>query len=81
MGIGNLVVRYVAAGRGLWLSNRPLEDRVRMLRELTEHIQTIYFARRWRVMTTVPQAITWLRMKLDILEGNTPPTEPEVSGT
>ena len=41
-----------------------------MLRELTEHIQTIYFARRWRVITVVPQEITDLRTKLDILEGN-----------
>ena len=45
-----------------------------MLRELTEHIQTIYFARRWRVITVVPQEITELRTKLDILEGNASPT-------
>jgi hypothetical protein len=49
MGIRNLVVRYVAAGRGLWLSDRPLEERVRLLRELTEHVQIIYFARRLRI--------------------------------
>ena len=45
-----------------------------MLKELTEHIQTIYFERRWRVLTAVPQEISHLRMKLDILEGNAPPT-------
>jgi hypothetical protein len=67
--VRNLVVRYVADGRGLWLSDRPLDERVRMLRELSEHVQTIYFARRWRVATTVPQAINDLRAKLDILEG------------
>jgi hypothetical protein len=41
-----------------------------MLRELTEHIQTIYFACRWRVITVVLQEITESSMKLDILEGN-----------
>jgi len=72
--VRNLLVRYVADARGLWLSDRPLEERVRMLKELTEHIQTIYFERRWRVLTAVPQEISHLRMKLDILEGNAPPT-------
>ena len=80
LSIGNLVARYVADARGLWLSDRPLEERIRMVRELTEHIQTIYFARRWRVVTVVPQEITRLRMKLDILEGNAPPMASESSG-
>jgi hypothetical protein len=71
--VRDLVARYVGGARGLWLSDRPLEERVRMLRELTEHIQTIYFARRWRVITVVPQEITELRTKLDILEGAAPP--------
>ncbi len=79
MDIGDLV-RYVADGRGLWLSDRPLEERVRMLRELTEHVQKIYFERRWRVVTAVPQDRARLREKLDILEGNAPPTAPESSG-
>jgi hypothetical protein len=74
MDVRNLVARYVADARGLWLSDRPLEERVRMLRELTEHIQTIYFARRWRASTAMPQEIIRLRTKLDILEGNTSPT-------
>jgi hypothetical protein len=72
--VRDLVARYVADARGLWLSDRSLEERVRMLRELTEHIQTIYFARRWRVITVVPQEITELRTKLDILDGNASPT-------
>ena len=66
-----LVARYVAASRGLWLSDRPLDQRVRMLRELTEHVQTIYFTRRWRVVKIIPQEITELRGKLDTFEGNT----------
>jgi hypothetical protein len=68
MNVMNLAVRYVAAARGLWLSDRPLDDRVRMLRELTGHVQTIYFTRRWRVITTVAQATIDLRTKLDTLE-------------
>jgi hypothetical protein len=72
--VRNLVVRYVADARGLWLSDRPLDERVRMLRELTEHIQTIHFARRWRAITAVPEEVRHLRMKLDILEGNAPST-------
>ena len=67
----SLVARYVAAARGLWLSDRPLDQRVRMLRELTGHIQTIYFTRRWRVIPIISQEITELRTKLDALEGNT----------
>jgi hypothetical protein len=76
MDMQNLVARYVADARGLWLSDRPLEERLRMLRELTEHIQTIYFARRWRVITVVPKEIIELRTKLDILEGNASPSDP-----
>jgi hypothetical protein len=72
--VRDLVASYVGGARGLWLSDRQLEERVRMLRELTEHIQTIYFARRWRVITVVPQEIIKLRMKLDILEGKASPT-------
>jgi hypothetical protein len=73
MDVRNLVARYVADARGLWLSDRPLEERVRMLRELTEHIQAIYFARRWRAAMAVPREIIRLRAKLDILEGNASP--------
>lgn len=67
-GIRDLVARYVSDARGLWLSDRPLEERVRMLRELTEPVQTIYFARRWRVATSVPGEIRRLRTMLDSLD-------------
>ena len=79
MGVSHLVARYIDDGRGLWLSDRPLEERVRMLRELTEHVQKIYFGRWWRVATVVRQEINELRVKLDLLEGNVP-TAPESSG-
>lgn len=65
MGVRDLVMRYVADARGLWLSDRPLQEHVRMLREITEPVQTIYFARRWRVVTSIPGEINRLRAKLD----------------
>lgn len=68
MGVRDLVARYVAAARGLWLSNRRLDDRVRMLKELTEPIQTIFFARRWRVLMTISGEVARLRTMLDLLE-------------
>jgi hypothetical protein len=68
MGVRDLVMRYVADARGLWLSDRPLEERVRMLREITEPVQTIYFARRWRVVTSIPGEIIRLRTMLDELD-------------
>ena len=67
----NIVARYVTAARGLWLSELPLDQQVRMLRELTEHVQNIYFTRRWRVVMTIRQEITDLRTNLDALEGGT----------
>jgi hypothetical protein len=52
------------------LSDRPLDERVRMLKELTEHVQTTYFAGRRRPMLMIAsQERTKLRTKLDILEG------------
>jgi len=69
MGIRELVTRYAADVRGLWLSDRPLEERVRLLRELTEPVQTVFFARRWRVVSSLPGEIARLRAMLDTLDG------------
>ena len=55
--------------RLLWLSGGPLDERVRMLKELTEPAQTTFFARRWRVASKVPGEIARLRKMLDGLEG------------
>lgn len=74
MGVQDLVARYVATARGFWLSDRPLEERVRMLRELTEPVQSIYFTRRWRVAGRIPAEIARLRRMLDALENGTQPT-------
>jgi hypothetical protein len=74
MGVRDLVARYVTNARGLWLSDRPLDDRVRMLRELTEPVQTIYFARRWRVVMSLAEEFSQLRTMLDALDKGTQPT-------
>ncbi len=68
------MTRYVADARGVWLSERSLEVRVRLLRELTEPIQTIYFARRWRVVGSVPGEVARLRGTLDAVENGEPLT-------
>lgn len=73
MGIRELVIRYVADARGLWLSGRPLEERVRLLREITEPVQTIFFARRWRVVSKVPREVERLRAMLDALDDSVQP--------
>jgi hypothetical protein len=73
MGLRDLVTRYAADSRGLWLSDRPLEERVRLLRELTEPVQMIFFARRWRVVSSVAGEMTRLRTMLDILDGGAAP--------
>jgi hypothetical protein len=70
MGVRDLVARYIGAARGLWLSGRPLDERVRMLRELTEPVQTIYHASRWRVVASMSGEITRLRTMLDSLDNS-----------
>jgi len=64
LGTRDLVVEYVACARGVWLSSRPLTERVHLLREMTEPIQTIYFERRWRVIGEIPKAQERLRVTL-----------------
>ena len=40
----DLLYGYASHARGVWLSERPVEERARPLRVLTEPVQTIYFA-------------------------------------
>jgi hypothetical protein len=79
MGTRDLVVRYVASARGLWLSDRPLEERVRMLQELTEPVQTIYFAHRWRMATKLLKERDRLNELLDKLDHDAPTSEAMVN--
>jgi hypothetical protein len=48
VGLRDSVARYAAAVRVVWLSGQPLEKRARMVRELTEPVQMLYFTSRWR---------------------------------
>jgi hypothetical protein len=80
LNVRDLVVRYLGAARGLWLSGRPLDDRVRMLRELTEPVQTIFFARRWRVVTSLTSERTRLTTLLDTLDSAPPRDQLDVKG-
>ena len=77
-----LIVKYVGGARGVWLSNRSLDERVRMVKEMTEPIQTIFFTRRWRVVSSIPKEADRLRSMLASLEGNdqTPATPDDASG-
>jgi hypothetical protein len=52
-GIRGLLTEYVMVARGVWISGRDLDERVRLLKELTEPVQTIFFASRWRVVAVV----------------------------
>jgi hypothetical protein len=61
LGTRDLIIQYVASARGVWLSDRPLDERVRLLEEMTGPIQTIYFARRWRVIGAIPREKERLR--------------------
>jgi len=55
LGVRNLIVEYVASARGVWLSDRPLDERRRLLEEMTEPIQTIFFTRRNRALGAFPR--------------------------
>jgi hypothetical protein len=80
LGLRDLVGRYAAEGRGLWLSERPEAERARMLREVSEPVQTIFFARRWRVALSIRSERRRLTGMLDILNpprASVPPPAPE----
>ena len=56
-----MMAGYAGAVRREWLSDHPLEQRVRRIRELTERVQTIYFVHRLRSAGDRPVAIKELR--------------------
>jgi len=75
-GVRDLVGEYVMVSRGVWLSGRDLDERVRLLKELTEPVQTIFFASRWRVFAVVGRERVRLRELLRSLSESSPPTAP-----
>ncbi len=48
LNLRGLMLNYPGEVRGVWLSVRPLEQRVRRIEELTALVQTIYFEGRLR---------------------------------
>lgn len=68
-GMRNILAEYVMVARGVWLSGRSLEERVRLLRELTEPVQGLYFTARWRMVTRIVRERARLRRALDHLGG------------
>lgn len=62
--------RYATETRGVWLSERTEADKVRLLGDLTAHIQSIYFIRLWRVMARA-EALRNVQNAFDAL--NSPP--------
>lgn len=67
-GLRYAAARYAAAVRGVWLSDRPVAERARMVRELTEPVQTLYFASRWRVLGSIAKERARLAGMLEGIE-------------
>jgi hypothetical protein len=63
----NLITRYATDARGVWISPRPLEDRVRMLQDINGLMLTIFVDRWWRASAKT-RAISRLRSMLDDIE-------------
>lgn len=63
----NLITRYAADARGVWISARPLEDRVRMLQGINGLMLTIFVGRWWRAAAKV-SAVNRLRDMLGAIE-------------
>jgi hypothetical protein len=67
----NLITRYAADARGVWISARSLEDRVRMLQDINGLMLTIFVGVWWRAAAKV-RAITRLRGMLENIENGAP---------
>jgi hypothetical protein len=75
-GVPNLTTRYVFAVWGIWISARPLDARVRMLKDFTEPMGTIFVGRRWRA-GAIRREARRLRRMLDDLENGAAAEQPE----
>jgi hypothetical protein len=65
MGVSNIAIDYARDVRWIWLSNRPLADKVSLIKERTEPIQAMYFTRRWHVISIVQAINHLLKMRED----------------
>jgi hypothetical protein len=75
-GIPHLITRYVFAVWGIWISARPLDARVRMLKDFTEPMFTILLVRLWHV-GAIGRALRRLRRMLDDLESSGAAEQPD----
>ncbi|GAB2717737.1 hypothetical protein [Kitasatospora kifunensis] len=76
LGLHDLLGRYAAAARFIWISERSEERRVEMVRDLSAHIQGIVFAKASYKLGHLTDHRTELRRLLEVLE--TPET-PELA--
>jgi hypothetical protein len=67
-GVRDLIQKYAATTRGVWISARPLEERVRILHDLSEPMLTIFVSSRWRAAQRIPGEVDRLREMLDSLQ-------------
>jgi hypothetical protein len=66
----NLITSYAADTRGVWISARPLEDRVLMLQDINGLMITIFLGRWWSAAAKA-DAVARLRSMLDDIENGT----------
>jgi hypothetical protein len=72
-GIRDLINRYAFTARGIWISSRPLQERVRMLQDLSQPMLTIFVASRWYAARRIPGEVQRLNEMFDSIEGLAPP--------
>jgi hypothetical protein len=66
----NLITRYAADVRGVWISARPVEVRVRTVQNINSLMLTIFLGRWWRAAAKA-RAVALLRSLLDDIENGT----------
>ncbi|HTJ68771.1 MAG TPA: hypothetical protein VL551_14645 [Actinospica sp.] len=70
LGYRDLLLRYSFAVRMVWISERSAEERQRMIVEMTEPVQAIFFVRpRWRAAMVRHKEVERLSATLDRFEG------------
>ncbi|MFF7995131.1 hypothetical protein ACFZDG_35840 [Kitasatospora xanthocidica] len=62
LGVHRQLAGYIVLVRAVWLSDLPEEDRLRLVRGLTEHAHSVFFPSRWH-----PLRFATAREQLDVL--------------
>jgi hypothetical protein len=76
-GVRDLVQRYAATTRGIWISARPLQERIGILNDLSQPMLTIFVMSRWRAVNRIEGEVDRLSEMLDSLQKPAPPEQPE----